>query len=374
MLRLAAGWLLTRALLVTLLVGALGYPDLVGGDIGLYRGWAAQLVHGRLPGDGQWQYPPAAGLALAVPRLLGGSYDVAFVALALVVDAAVLWALVRSGRQGLRAGWVWVVAVCALGPVVLARFDLLPTLAAVAAVTLLARGRATRSGIVAGAGAAVKLWPAVVLAAAPRGARRSWLLAFAGCAALLELGAWLVLGGSSGGVGQASGRRVELESVAATPFVLARALGADVGVVTGHGAQELDVTGSAGIALALLLLGVVLSAVVVAIGWRRSTSPSPYLPVAALGTVLVLSPVLSAQYVLWLLGLGCVALASAAPSRRWTIGLVCLCGLTQGVYPLAWSALLDGASWAALLLLARNALLVAFVLTTVRAAVRSAEP
>lgn len=368
-LRLALGWTLTRALLLVTLLGGLGYPAaVVRGDVGLYRGWSEHLVHGSVPDSSHWQYPPAAGLWLALPRLLSSHYEGAFVLLSLALDAAVLLVLVRLTSARHRAPWLWVVGVAALGPVALARFDLAPTAAAVVSVALLVRHRAGSAGAAAGVGAALKVWPLIVIAAARRGVRRPWLLAFVAAAGSLEVLAMLLLSGSSSPLGHASGRRLEIESVPATPFLLARLVGAPVTVGGGHGAQEVVVAGSALIATLLAVASVLAVAVLVARTWTQREPPPLSAPLAALSVLLVLSPVLSAQYVVWAVGLGAVAATTVATRRHDLLLLIGVCVMTQLVFPVSWDALVSGSWWAVLLLTGRNALLVTLCVRLVRAA------
>src|SRR5262245_22729076 len=103
-------------------------------DVNLYRGWADTLADGSFPvDDDKWQYPPLAALPMLVPRLIPGSYKVAFYLAAIVFDLAILLLLWRFTKRtgGSRAGvWAWTVGAALLGPLLISRYDLMVTFVA----------------------------------------------------------------------------------------------------------------------------------------------------------------------------------------------------------------------------------------------------
>ncbi|MEU1125023.1 glycosyltransferase 87 family protein, partial [Streptomyces sp. NPDC005899] len=161
-------WAATRAVLLLCVFKVSGTftvpgPDVTSDVSGIYRGWYEVLRGGSYPlDDVTWQYPPAAALAILSPALLPFlEYASAFFVLVLVCDALTFglltYAGTRSGRRGAGA-WVWVVGVPLLGPTVYARYDLMVTAVAVAA--LLAGVRRPRAlGALAAFGALLKVWP-----------------------------------------------------------------------------------------------------------------------------------------------------------------------------------------------------------------------
>ncbi|WP_425587365.1 glycosyltransferase 87 family protein, partial [Streptomyces mexicanus] len=169
---LPAAWAATRAvvLLCVLRVLVLPGPDVTGDVSVIYRGWYEVLRRGSFPlGDVTWQYPPGAALALLSPAALPFlDYATAFWVLALLADLAVLCLLLYGGGgagRARRGGWVWTVGAAALGPTLYARYDVMVTAVAVAA--LLAGVRRPRVlGVLAGCGALLKGWPVLLLAGA----------------------------------------------------------------------------------------------------------------------------------------------------------------------------------------------------------------
>lgn len=376
--RLAVGgvlavWMLSRALLVAA-------PHLSGGrhstaytgDVRLYARWARTLADGRFPlHDPSWQYPPGAGAVLALPQLLPGGYRGAFVVLLLVLDAALLAVLVARGRRGSLAGtWVWVAGTTALGPIVVNRFDTAPTLLAVCglAVALAVPGRPLLAGMLLGLGAVLKIWPALLLLATRDRGRAVAGAVVVGIGTLVTLAA---AGRWSDGLDflhNQKARGLQVETLAATPYLLARAFGAtNVRVVHEYGAFQ--VLGP-GVSLAVTVTGLLGAAVALgylALAWRRPADLG--LGIGALLAILLTARVLSPQYLIWALGLVALDRTDPASRQRGTAGLlVAAAALTQWLYPFAYDGLLHGAVGSALLLAARNGLLVlACLLALVRA-------
>ncbi|CAJ65315.1 Hypothetical protein; putative membrane protein [Frankia alni ACN14a] len=287
------GWLLTRTLLVAgVLTGqTFGAQQTVLGDVRIYAGWAHDLGHGGgLPvGDDRWQYPPGAAVALVLPELAhtlsAVPYRVAFVVLTLLADLAVTAALARRDRG---AALFWVLGITALGPVALARFDLLPAAAGLAAVLAVSRARFGRAGFHLGVGTLLKVWPLLLLVAipAPAGSPARW-------PARLRAGAARLAGGLAGAVGLLAAvvaltgwwrdilgflgaqqaRGLQIEAVAATPFVVAHMLG---GPAPAYSYGSLQFGGSVARAVATacsLVEGVVIVAAA-AWWWTRGRRPA----------------------------------------------------------------------------------------------------
>jgi hypothetical protein len=97
-------------------------------------------------------------------------------------------------------------------------------------------------------------------------------------------------------------RSLQVESVAATPFEVAALLGADVSSQLDSGSW--NVVGRGTEAARIISIGVLASAYGLLL-WRglRAEASRPQLAVALLAATLTLSPVLSPQFLLWLLPL-----------------------------------------------------------------------
>lgn len=337
-------WLVLRLVALAIIIGWIPWPELVN-DLTIYGTWVTDsLGFGRFPTDEMWQYPPLAGPVFVAGAWLPGQ-RLGFALLFLAFDAAIMAMLARqAGRTGLAGGTrLWALLPLIVGPLILARFDVVPTAFAVAAV--LAAAHPAASGGLAATGAWLKIWPLLVLAAV----RRRDLPR----AALGVLGASAVIAGvlavtTEDPMSFLAGQRdrgLQIESLAAWPFLVARALGAPVEVIYRYGAHEVEATGVDLVARGATLATLVLLALVAVQRLRGALETLSGADVA-LATVLfsvATSRVFSGQYFIWLLALAAVCLADPGSRMRRTIWLLIAAGLaTHLVYPWLYSALLDG--------------------------------
>jgi len=335
------------------------------GDAGLYQQWyACCFSHGTFPvADPMWQYPPGAGLVFWLPGRLPGGYVDDFMVLAIGCDLAITVMLWLSARRGgsLAGAWYWVCGVPLLGPVIVGRFDVVPVALSVAALCV-AR-RASVRGALIGAAAAVKVWPVTLLAGmAPGQQRRGVAAAAAVFAAVCAISA----SGTASFLAHQNARGVEIESVAATPFMIWRQAGWPGTVVYRFGAYQLS-GGHAALALDASRLGLVL-VVAAVIGWRLMIARgrarwrpefAADAPLAATLLFLVASPVLSPQYLLWVIGLAAACLATGQTTQRpVALAVLAAAGLTQLIFPIWWDRLVYGSDPVTAVLAARNVLLV----------------
>ncbi|PWI10651.1 hypothetical protein DIZ27_09545 [Streptomyces sp. NWU339] len=379
--RLLALWGLTRTVLLlwVLKVAVFPGPDVTSDVSGIYRGWYDVLRTGTFPlDDVTWQYPPAAALAILSPGLLPFlEYATAFFVLVFLADLATLALLLYAGgRPGRsrRGAWVWVAGVPLLGPTVYARYDVMVTAVAVAA--LLAGARRPRLlGALAAFGALLKVWPAMLLLGVRR--RSAWVsavvtgVAVAGVFAVFMPGAFAFLGFQRD-------RGTEVESLGALVLHVARHHGWDGQVLLNYGSVEFlgpyvtwVSTGAmvlTGAALAWLLL------------WRLlATRFEPHtLADAAFVAVLMFtttSRVISPQYMVWLVGLAAVCLCHRGSRMRLPVALVLVASfVTVLEFPLWFAHVVASDPLGIALLFLRNGLLVAATFLAARTLWRATVP
>jgi hypothetical protein len=374
---MSAGWAASRALLLWTVFG----PAQIAGvqvthDVSsIYQHWYEVLRGGTFPqSDVTWQYPPLAGPMMLAPGLLPFDYLHSFVVLAVACDAAITVALARAGSRsplrGPAGAWYWIGGMPLVGPTVYARYDVFATAVAVAALLTAARS-ARASGALAGLGALLKVWPALVLVGTPPGprTRRSWTSA-ALSAAVPGLAALAVPGAYSFLTGQKD-RGVEVESMGGLVFQAARHLGWH-GVARYHyGSMEFLGPYVHAVGRASLLLTLAACAWVAL--WRlRARTWGVATPFDAALTVVLLfvvtSRVISPQYLVWLVGLAAVCLTARQTAQRPVAVLVLLASaLTALEFPVLFLRLADGQLPAVAVLALRNLLLAAAaVLSCVR--------
>jgi hypothetical protein len=166
-------------------------------------------------------------------------------------------------------------------------------------------------------------------------------------------------------------RGVEFESVAATPFMIARQLEwwrgtldyryGSVEVIGAHVGQAANLA----VAASVLSIGWLLLW-----RWRRWRSKAGWRPetvadaaLAATLLMVVTSRVVSPQYLVWVLGLAACCLAFRGTSQRGTAVLVLVAtALTYLEYPVLWFEMVGGVWYAIGVLVLRNAVLVAAAL------------
>ncbi|WP_405897370.1 glycosyltransferase 87 family protein [Streptomyces sp. NBC_00727] len=373
-----AVWALTRAVLLLWVTKVVTPPGLdVTSDVSvIYHGWYDVLRSGTYPeSDVTWQYPPVAALAILSPALLPFlDYATAFFVLAFLCDALVLGLLLRaSDGPGRRTAgvWVWVAGVPLLGTTAYARYDVMVTAVAVAA--LLAGLRHPRAlGALAAFGALLKVWPVLLLAGTARGRRTrlAWTTAAVVAAGLL-LVCVAAAPGALAFLGFQRDRGTEVESLGALVFHVWRQFGWEGRVELHYG--SLEFLGPHVGLVSTLALGLS----VIAFGWllvwrlRARTFGASTTADAAFTAVLLFtttSRVISPQYMLWLVGLAAVCLVLRA-SRMMApaVLVVAATGVTQLEFPIGFVHVVTSDAQGLTLMFLRNGLLVAAcVLAAVR--------
>ncbi|MDD1060367.1 DUF2029 domain-containing protein [Streptomyces cocklensis] len=363
-------WVLTRAALLAFVFELVHFPgQVVVHDVSaVYQHWYPTLRRGAFPAhDVTWQYPPGAAAVLVAPGALPFlDYTAAFFWLAFLCDAAVLAALLRDASRRswrLDGAWVWVAGVALLGPIVYARYDVMATAVGVAALLALRR-RPVAGGLLAGAGALIKVWPLLLLIGTPpgRATRRAWTAAGAAVAGGSLLFHATMPGAFSFLTFQRD-RGTEVESLGGLALHLARRAGWHGVTALHYGSVEFlgsPVAVVSDVALALSLL-----AFCWLLLWRLRarvfTAATPY----DAGFVAVLlftttSRVISPQYMVWLVGIGAVCATLRESSLRLPVLLLLPAALlTTLEFPVYFAHVVRSDLLGVALILSRNALLVA---------------
>jgi len=282
-----------------------------------------------------WQYPPLAALVFLAGYLIAPN-AVGFVFLALLADLAIMTLLLIRGRvlANYLPAAIWLATPLVMGPILLGRFDVFPTLAAVFA--LLYAASAKKFGSALAIGALLKVWPMLLLLATPKEMLTRVLLWFAltfGIGSLL-LGIWW--DESFSFISGQRSRGLQIESIAALPYQLWNAGPATVDSAFQFGAIEVVAPGTTLISLVATLVGIAL------LGrlsyWRlfNKLSEVPPADIALLALLLAIatSRVLSPQYLVWIFGVLAVCAFNPQPNFRRIFILICVSsGLGQLIYP-----------------------------------------
>ena len=354
------GWLITRVLMLGILAG---FERFVVGDVFYYHRKINALFTAGLDRT-LYEYPTPVVWILALPYGVAfGSrigYLIAFIVLMLALDAVFTYALWRStGRRHDTSIDFWLIFVLLIGPLSYLRFDMLPAVLAGGAL-LAARHKPWVTGALTGLGAAVKLWPALLIGAflSYRSDRRPAGLAFVivgfGLALIsLIFGGWARL---ISPLTWQSDRGLQIESIWATPLMLARAASPDQWLVDISQYQAYEIFGpgvDVWIVISNLatLLGLTMIILLTIRAFRHSGSTPVaigFLVVATVAIMTITNKTLSPQYLLWLGG-PMAALMVLRPNasvdeqpaiNRMAGQLLILALLTQLVYPLFYDGYL----------------------------------
>ncbi len=354
-------------------------------DLQHYAGIADFVHHGWWPYvQYRFEYPPLSLIPILAPPTASsvaiystefrGVMVVVFAATAVVttLTAARIWPTL--GRP-LGVAVAFAFGAAAIGLTALNRFD--GTVALVIAATLLCLvcRRWAWAGLFIGLGFSLKLVPIVLLPLAlilARTRRRaSLVVALAATGALMPFVPFLVRG--AGGVWASlfaaqAGRGVGLESLMATPYLLAHAagLGHITVVFPPGGSTEIEAPGTSVLVAAAPLLVFALLAILYAVTWRARhvlRDDAEGISVVALAAILAAicgNKLISPQHIIWLLPLAALSVMSMRPAYRVPAALVLLAAVfTQAEYPILYDNLAALHLAGVLAVSARNGLLVA---------------
>lgn len=336
---------ISRLLLLLIPFGLFPYP---GGttlvtDVQLYSSWADIVLSGHFPvNDPTWQYPPLAAVFFILGNALVINPVLGFMIVALVCDFIIFVALIR-GQQTLTGAWGWVIGTIAVGPVLLTRFDVIPTLFAVLGLLMLARP--IRSAALFAIGALLKIWPAFLVLSyrrrdLPKAIGTMLVTSVIVMSALSLFGPamWSFLGGQ--GL-----RGLQIESAGALPYVVANVATGDLVSVFRYGSMEIQAPGIELIAMVITAIGLLITLVIFIQRLRGKLEDARPADIAL--TVVLLwitsSRVFSPQYMIWAVGIAAVCLLDPKSKMRTVILLGLVTTIAgQLVFPLTYGDLMAG--------------------------------
>ena len=319
-------WRATAAALVCALHLAFFVPTIGDWSSVLVNDFAPQaqaIKGGDLPyRDQDIEYPPLSVPVLIAPIYFDDStqgfvdgFMWEMLAFDLAVIVLIALALPGDAKRVLSALGVYAVGVLILsgaildpslidtGPLALQRFDLVPALFVLAAILARDRRRsATWSGLLS-VGVAIKAFPLFLYPALLRGERNLRRVAVAGAIPLLLCAAAVLVMGDEFGsaITYHTQRALQVESLGASTFEVAHVLGKDgISTVVGHGGFEIHASNATAARWASVVLGAAGYLWLVWAGWRSKAS-NLELVAALLAVMVVFAPVLSPQFLLWIL-------------------------------------------------------------------------
>lgn len=398
--QVALVWVVSR--LIIGLIYATPAESYIAGDPYYYFNRLAEMAEKGL-GLTMREYPIPALWLLQLPELLTGGnlvgYVVGFAMFMLALDAVFTLAVWRAAGRRRSAGLdLWLLLVVAIGPLAYFRFDMIPAVLLGGAL-LFSRTRPLIAGALVAAGAAVKLWPALVFPAlmARRGrGRPGTTIGFVVVGVGLALISLIIAGWTRlvSPLTWQSDRGLQIESIPATVLIAIRTGNPelwDVDLSQYNAYEFLDGPGISALlvlATVLTVLGLATIAVMLLRAYRHPAIDSWHIALLVLAIVLIMivtNKTLSPQYVVWLGGPLAYLLLTAADddqrlavSRRLAVLGLVVCLLTHLVYPLFYTSIYTAdhpwmpiTSW---LLVLRNLVLLGFTGWVVALAFRLPEP
>ena len=385
-------------LVVHLVTAAAGwvYPSQPMGDVVLvYEPWASSaLGGGAIVGVSEtWVYPQLAlvpmllakGLAVPLVPLLGvsGAYLVAWAVLVTALDAVAFGVLIGRAPSRPRrvAAWFWCGAILLLGPIAMYRIDAVTLPLAVVGGLWLASRPVVAAALLT-AGAWIKIWPGALLLAAIVAVRARFRMLLAAAAVTAGVIVVLLLLGADtelfGFLTEQTSRGLQIEAVAATPFLWLAVSGAARIEYSFEILTFQIVAPAADAVTAMLTPLMALAAVAVtAIGavkaLRGASFPRLFPPLALslVAVLIVTNKVGSPQFQTWLIAPVVLWIVlDGIRARVPALLVLTLCALTCLVYPLSYDALLRAELLPVLVLTLRNILLLVLLAVGIRALVR----
>lgn len=372
------------------------YPSQPMGDVVLvYEPWASSALDGGpIVGVTEtWVYPQLALVPMLVAKMLAaplvpllgvsGAYLIGWAALVVILDAVAFGVLVgRSPSRPRRvAAWFWCAALLLLGPIALYRIDAITVpIAVIGGLWLVSRPVVGAALLTVGAW--IKIWPGALVLAAVIALRARMRVLFAALAVTAGVvAALLVLGADSeilGFLTEQTGRGLQIEAVAATPFLWLAVTGAarieySFEILT----FQITAPGVDAVAAVLTPLMAVCVFAVAAVGalkairGARFTRLFPPLALALVTLLIVTNKVGSPQFQTWLIAPMILWLVlDRVRARVPAVVVLALCLLTCLVYPIGYDALLRADTLSVAVLTVRNVLLIVLLVLGIRALLR----
>jgi hypothetical protein len=372
-------WIAVILLLSLRLFDALLRGD---GDVAYYRN--AALDTEGVPGwNSSWAYPPIAGLFMIPMRVISLDHAHIYVALAIALGSLLAcWVVIwRSGMAWRHLSFFYVaLSAGTMGILFYLRFDMATVALVLAALIALGKGRDWTAGAFMFVGGLVKSWPLAIAAVAGTAMGRWRVLTGVMIGAIATTTVGGIVGAAPWSwISFARGRELHAESFAALPALWGRFFGAEQMTVDVefYGVIAKGPGLATSFAIVLALVGGGAAWVTWTARYRLfAPKPNPFLSEQRLAYVLlattcllIASPVLSPQFIIWLVPPIAVALGHGWLKREAILSLVAM-ALSSAIYPYLYESFLQGESVALLVITTRDVVLIAIAVSAAARVVR----
>lgn len=352
-------WLVTRYFLFQFITLKFYYPEgkWLKGDVELYQFWSLGLIQRIFPiNDSMWQYPPLAGFVFTIPQYIFGNSNIGFIFTMIFFDFLILLTILKFGLSlykskiavslnGFAGAWFWVIWPILMGPLLLTRFDLVPTWFAILGLIAIYEKRIKLAGFLITIGSLLKLWPILILSILDRKILSKIIFPIVILSVLVLIFIEFISVGSFSFLENQTSRGLQVESVAAVIFVIFKLWGANVDYPFRYGSLEVEAVFANEIALILNLSTLIFFLIIFTLNIKNKLNTlnifekSLIVIIFAIG----LSRVFSPQFWIWIGGISAlVILFKDTKLKRVILILSSSALLTQILYPALYVGLLNG--------------------------------
>jgi len=352
-------WLITRYFLFQFITLKFYYPEgkWLKGDVELYQFWSLGLIQRIFPiNDSMWQYPPLAGFIFTIPQYIFGNSNIGFIFTMIFFDFLILLTILKFGLSlykrnvlvslnGFAGAWFWVIWPILMGPLLLTRFDLVPTWFAIIGLISIYEKRIKLAGFLLAIGTLLKLWPILILSIVEKRILRKILLPVIISVILILIFIEIISFGSLSFLENQSSRGLQVESVAAVVFVIFKLFGANVDYPFRFGSLEVEATFANQIAFILNISTIVFFLWLFFLNIKGKLNDlnifekSLIVIIFAIG----LSRVFSPQFWIWIGGISALVILFKETKLNKVIFILSISALlTQVLYPALYVGLLNG--------------------------------
>ncbi|MFM1825495.1 MAG: hypothetical protein RLZZ37_130 [Actinomycetota bacterium] len=352
-------WFITRYFLFQFITLKFYYPEgkWLKGDVELYQFWSLGLIQRIFPiNDSMWQYPPLAGFIFTIPQYIFGNSNIGFIFTMIFFDFLILLTILKFGLSlykrnllvslnGFAGAWFWVIWPILMGPLLLTRFDLVPTWFAIIGLISIYEKRIKLAGFLLAIGTLLKLWPILILSIVEKRILRKILLPVIISVILILIFIEIISFGSLSFLENQSSRGLQVESVAAVVFVIFKLFGANVEYPFRFGSLEVEATFANQIAFILNISTIVFFLWLFFLNIKGKLNDlnifekSLIVIIFAIG----LSRVFSPQFWIWIGGISALVILFKETKLNKVIFILSISALlTQVLYPALYVGLLNG--------------------------------
>ncbi|MFM8212468.1 MAG: hypothetical protein ACKN9B_04675 [Actinomycetes bacterium] len=352
-------WLVTRYFLFQFITLKFYYPEgkWLKGDVELYQFWSLGLIQRIFPiNDSMWQYPPLAGFVFTIPQYIFGNSNIGFIFTMIFFDFLILLTILKFGLSlykrkiavnlnGFAGAWFWVIWPILMGPLLLTRFDLVPTWFAILGLIAIYEKRIKLAGFLITVGSLLKLWPILILSILDRKILSKIVFPIVISSVLVLIFIEFISVGSFSFLENQTSRGLQVESVAAVIFVIFKLWGANVEYPFRFGSLEVEAVFANEIALILNLSTLIFFLIIFTLNIKEKLNSlnvfekSLIVIIFAIG----LSRVFSPQFWIWMGGISALVILFKDTKLRKVILILSTSALlTQILYPALYVGLLNG--------------------------------